>query len=215
LIEPWPSVGAIYSQVAAERALGNFAPELITRRFIGVWNRRQGFEHTKAAWQDVVREVFADLVAPAAIPDLFEAIYARFASGKSWRVPPDVEPCLKALRGRRVKLLVISNFDERLALILEDLGLARNFEHIIASGPLGVHKPSPDIFRAASKRVGLPPNRLLHVGDSPHEDLEGARQAGWAAVLVNRGAGPCEPGCLRSLEDLPEWMARHGAESAD
>lgn len=50
----------------------------------------------------------------------------------------------------------------------------------------GVEKPSPEIFRRTSTRLGVDPSSTLHVGDSPLEDYSGARNAGFAAVLIDR-----------------------------
>src|SRR5580765_1414867 len=88
LIEPWPSVGHVYAAVAAEHGCGDFDPDLINRRFLQVWARRASFDHTKNAWETVVRGTFAGLVESTVLPDLFEALYARFARGDAWRVLP-------------------------------------------------------------------------------------------------------------------------------
>lgn len=54
-------------------------------------------------------------------------------------------------------------------------------------------KPHLPVFRVIEAAPGLPPARLLLVGDSVDHDNAGAKAAGWDAVLV--GAG-CTPGPL-------------------
>ena len=54
------------------------------------------------------------------------------------------------------------------------------------SSETGYAKPSPEIFEAALARHVLRPAEALHVGDSEHHDVAGARAAGMAVVLIDR-----------------------------
>ena len=45
---------------------------------------------------------------------------------------------------------------------------------VIATDAIGVHKPEPGAFEAIRAAVGLPPERILFVGDNPVNDIEGA-----------------------------------------
>ena len=56
----------------------------------------------------------------------------------------------------------------------------------IASGSYGKVKPSPLIFRAALELVGSEPGAALMVGDSPRDDVAGARAVGMQALLLDR-----------------------------
>jgi FMN phosphatase YigB (HAD superfamily) len=60
------------------------------------------------------------------------------------------------------------------------------FEAIIASGDVGYEKPSPEIFRKASKLLNIPASYILHVGDKYGEDYVGAYNAGLKALLLDR-----------------------------
>jgi FMN phosphatase YigB (HAD superfamily) len=53
------------------------------------------------------------------------------------------------------------------------------------SGALGVAKPDPGIFLATAEALGLPPERVCHIGDSLHYDAEGAAAVGMVAVHVD------------------------------
>jgi len=81
---------------------------------------------------------------------------------------------------------LISNWDRRLPDILRSLGLIARFEAVTVSAIEGVEKPSQEIFQRTSRRLGVDPSSILHVGDSPLEDYSGARNAGFAAVLIDR-----------------------------
>jgi phosphoglycolate phosphatase-like HAD superfamily hydrolase len=42
LIEPFPSVGHIYAEIAAQHGHGKFSPEELNRRFVRAWKAQQG-----------------------------------------------------------------------------------------------------------------------------------------------------------------------------
>ncbi|PYL26227.1 MAG: hydrolase, partial [Verrucomicrobia bacterium] len=81
-----------------------------------------------------------------------------------WKVYPEVPEVLDKLRPR-FELAVISNFDGRLRLILQHLGISKYFAHVFISSELGADKPDPEIFRRALKVMHLDANETLHVGD--------------------------------------------------
>ena len=116
---------------------------------------------------------------------------------------PDVLPALNELHRLDLKLGVISNWDERLRPLLERLQLAKHFQVVIVSIELGAHKPEPEIFREASKRLGLPPRSILHIGDSELEDYQGAKRAGFDALRIDR-RGPSDSQRFSSLAQMGE-----------
>jgi len=58
-------------------------------------------------------------------------------------------------------------------------------EHITDSGALGVAKPEPAMFLATAAGLGLPPERICHVGDSGCYDADGAAAVGMVAAHVD------------------------------
>jgi putative hydrolase of the HAD superfamily len=122
---------------------------------------------------------------------------------------PDARPALDALAAAGLRLAVVSNWDCSLPEELERLGIAGRFEAIGVSALVGASKPDPALFRFVLERLGVGPGAALHCGDRPDKDCQGARQAGLAAVLVDReGAladGPCPR--IRSLTELPGLVA--------
>jgi putative hydrolase of the HAD superfamily len=89
------------------------------------------------------------------------------------------------LRGR-FDLAVISNFDGRLRMILEHLGISQLFSHVFLSSELGADKPDPEIFRRALRLSDARPDETLHVGDDPVRDWEAARSAGLGVFELRR-----------------------------
>ena len=59
---------------------------------------------------------------------------------------------------------------------------------IFVSTELGAQKPSKRIFEIVQARIKVTPSNILHVGDNPIEDIQGAVHAGWNAALVNPNA---------------------------
>jgi putative hydrolase of the HAD superfamily len=150
----------------------------------------------KGWWRELVSRVL-DRVAPR-VSELdrdayFEAVYGHFAEPGVWDLYPEVSEVLDALQGR-FELAVISNFDGRLRMIFEHLGVSKYFAHIFLSSELGADKPDPEIYRRALRLSGVRPNETLHVGDDPERDWEGATVAGLLIFRLER------PG--NSLRDL-------------
>ena len=115
-------------------------------------------------------------------------LFHRFTRAESWRVYPDVIPTLEALRAAGLRLGLISNWDERLPHLLEDLGLMGYFDAVEFSSGCGCEKPHPRIFERCLKRLGVPPARALHLGASALEDVEGALALGMRALHIERRA---------------------------
>ena len=122
LIEPWPSVGHVYAAVAAESGMGEIDPGLLNQRFKSVWSECPGFDYSRAGWEQLVQRVFQGITS--SVPEtLFPRLYDRFSEPHVWRVFEDVMPVVQSLSERKIRLAVISNWDERLRILLKTLGL--------------------------------------------------------------------------------------------
>jgi putative hydrolase of the HAD superfamily len=170
----------------------------------------------RRVWQGIVRGVFEVAGLLPAFPAgafgaYFDVVYRHFEDPAAWDVFPDVRPAIAALRARGCRLGIISNFDGRIFRILDGLGLAPSFESVTLSSRVGVAKPHPGIFARALERHGVPARAALHVGDSPVEDAEGARDAGLGAVLLDRTARYADRADLRRVASLGEVVDLVGA----
>lgn len=197
LIEPWPSVGHVYADVAAQHGYFSPAPQVLNTRFRSAWRACRRFDYTRDGWARLVQQTFE---SDAELP-FFDALYQRFTESAAWRVFEDVTPTLESLACARVRLAVISNWDERLRLLLQRLNLDRYFETLVISCEVGSAKPDRTIFDHALQKLGVPAGEILHVGDSLEMDVKGARQAGFQALLLDR-FGKSQPGSIRSLSEL-------------
>jgi putative hydrolase of the HAD superfamily len=162
-------------------------------------------------WKGFVREVVRRLDPPVLEPNLASRALPRlrnaFRDPRAWNVWPEVPGALDALAAHRVVLGVVSNWDSRLPALLGALGLRDRFDTIAVSALEGVEKPDPGIFRIALDRLGVPPERALHVGDHPDLDVRGALEAGIDAALLDRSG---RAGAMRNLSALPR-LAVHGS----
>jgi putative hydrolase of the HAD superfamily len=86
--------------------------------------------------------------------------------------------------------------------VLRDLNLWERFRWRVVSARVGVEKPDPAIFRHALGLCGLPAGRVLHVGDSLAQDVQGAREAGWGALWLRRDGVGDANGAISGLTQL-------------
>jgi putative hydrolase of the HAD superfamily len=97
----------------------------------------------------------------------------------------DVRPTLERLVHTH-RLFAISNGNADLAAI----GLVDYFESSLSAREAGMLKPDPRIFDILLQRSGLRAAEVVHVGDDPEADVEGARRAGVEPVWLNRDGLP-------------------------
>jgi len=189
------TVGDHYALVGNEVGLQLNAATL-DRAFFAAWKQmpvRAAIDgprenDDKDWWRDLVDLVF-DQVAPSLSEldrdNFLEVAYEHFAEAGVWRAYPEVVQVLEELHPR-FQLAVVSNFDGRLRMILEHLGISKFFKHVFVSSEIGADKPDPEIFRRALKFVDLDPDQVLHVGDDPQRDWQAGRAAGLSIFQLNR-----------------------------
>jgi len=80
---------------------------------------------------------------------------------------------------------------------------------LFVSETFGLKKPDPAIFHAAAC-LGIPPAKVLFVGDNPVADIVGAHAAGMSAAWLHRDQQwPDE------IEDRPEFVISALGELVD
>jgi putative hydrolase of the HAD superfamily len=114
----------------------------------------------------------------------------------------DTLPVLAALREHRLKIGLVSNTGRDLEAFVAHHAL--DVDAAVGSGAHGKTKPHPAIFRSALDELGVRPGEAAMVGDSPDDDVAGARALGMRAFLVDReGRFPEAVGRLPDLRALP------------
>jgi putative hydrolase of the HAD superfamily len=138
----------------------------------------------------------AELGREVAVEEMMAAI--RF------RAYRDAAPALAELRALGVRLVCVSNWDYSLPDVLARVGLADELDGVVTSAAVGARKPDPRLFEAALEVAGCAADEALHVGDTPTEDVEGARAAGIRALLIDRdGGGDIES--LHAIRHHLDW----------
>ncbi len=137
-----------------------------------------------AGVQHALRAVGVDL--PDAI--IAEAIDTLMASVRADAQPrPGIIEAVRAFRAAGVPLAVISNavYHPFLEWCLDDWGLSESFVTIISSASCGYYKSHCGIYQCALDALGVPPETVVHIGDSYRFDVEAAHQIGMRTVWLN------------------------------
>ena len=169
---------------AADRAFRRAWSEMPTRPVTGLPRE----DDDKGWWRELVERVFAQASPETKEMDrdaCFEVLYEHFAEAGVWELFPEVFEVLEQLHPR-FRLGLISNFDGRLRMILEQLGISRFFSAAAISSEVGADKPDPLIFRRALELLGVSAHEAVYVGDDPVWDWEGGAAAGLAVVRLER-----------------------------
>jgi len=189
------SVGEHYADVGREFGLDLNAQKL-ERAFHTAWRKmpqRAAIDgprenDDKGWWRELVNHVL-DQAAPSLgefdRDNFFEIAYEHFAEAGVWQLYAEVPEVLERLQPF-FQLAVISNFDGRLRFILEHLGISKYFVHVFVSSELGADKPDLEIYRRALRVMKLNPSEVLHVGDDPERDWEGATAAGLSIFRLDQ-----------------------------
>jgi len=192
------TIGEIYSETARAHGV-EASPGELDRRF-GAITGSGGMPVDKDGWRSLVAAVFGDTGRFLDYDAFFEDVFAVFRSANGWRLYPETATVLRRLSGDGFRLGVVTNFDNRVLEVLDQLGIGRFFDCVQTPESSGFRKPDPRIFLAAAGSVGTRPEQTLHVGDSPADDLEGARRAGMHGLLVDRRENP--PAASFIIHDL-------------
>jgi putative hydrolase of the HAD superfamily len=146
---------------------------------------------------------------PAAVDEL-----AKAHSAAIWRrVLPGAMEGLRQLAATGVALAIVSNSDGTVEQELLSAGLCQigagagvPMTVILDSAVVGCEKPDPRIFHVALDKLGVAPERAVHVGDTACADIDGARAAGVRPLHLDpygfcpRAAGDHEH--VRSLSEV-------------
>lgn len=144
-------------------------------------------------WDIVVKEIIkSDLSSRAnhqrptlsetKLNDMSQFLFREFSKGVYWQKYPDCDYVLERLENK-YNLGIISNFDERLLNIIDDLGIKKYFSFVvIPSACSGFYKPRKEVFLEAQK-LGKSSD-ILHIGDDLDLDYNAARNAGFESILI-------------------------------
>jgi 2-haloalkanoic acid dehalogenase type II len=167
------------------------------------------FKSYRRMWTECFREAFRQL----GLRGDEEAAAALCIEDLGKREPfPGALPLLSSLRGR-VRVGVVSNAD--VAFLYPLLArLALPVEAAVCSEEVRAYKPHPRPFLVVLRWLGVSPEEALFVGDSPEEDVRGAKGVGLRTLWLNRDGKALPPGVpapdaqASSIEEVAAFCAR-------
>jgi HAD superfamily hydrolase (TIGR01549 family) len=206
LCRPGPELGPEgYAALGREYGLELDPARYDEARLAAIEDLRQHpeLDHDEEIWvrftEDIVRGMGG---GGAAVGEIAMKIVRRWEQAAQFELYDDVLPVLEQLRRSGLKLGLVSNTSRDLGAFVRHFAL--DVDAWIASGSYGKVKPSPLIFRAALELVGCEPQAALMVGDSPRDDVAGAKAVGMQALLLDRaGLHPDAAERIESLAELP------------
>lgn len=183
-----------------------------TRKEYEALNRTRNRESCLQYWDDLAARWLIQLGQdPSIAPDL--STFARdemYGENSGCFIAyPETRSALDQLHKEGYRMVVVSNWDYSLDRTLAALGLEGYFERTFASLEYGVEKPDPLFFRAIEEELGAVAREFIHFGDNPLDDLQGARGAGWGAVLVDRSLEAPERPRIPNLSYVSEAITWH------
>jgi len=148
--------------------------------------RHPELEHDEEIWvaftERIIRNMGGD---DDSAYDCAVAMTKAWEHAEHFELYEDALPVLEELRRRGLKLGLVSNTGRDLDEFVSHHHL--DVDAVLGSRAFGRTKPHPTIFRAVLERLEVEPGEAAMVGDSPEDDIEGARAAGLgAAFLLDR-----------------------------
>ena len=133
-----------------------------------------------------VAEIDADSAKGKAISkrrgEIFQTDYL-----PSLRPFPEAQQLLARMKKEDLRLAVASSAkDDELKSLLQICGANKLIEAHTSSDDADNSKPDPDIVHAALKRLALPSNQVILLGDTPY-DVEAGNRAGVRVVALRCG----------------------------
>ena len=113
-------------------------------------------------------------------------------------VYPAVRPTLEALRARGILTALVSSSPRKfIDRFLDETGLTELFDYTVSGEECENHKPAPDVYLRAMEALGVHPDEVLVVEDSPL-GIAAGRAAG---AFVLAPSVPSAPGDDQSEAD--------------
>jgi HAD superfamily hydrolase (TIGR01549 family) len=148
--------------------------------------RHPELEHDEEIWVAFTERIIRGMGGEAdSAYDCAVAMTEAWEHAEHFELYEDALPVLEELRVQGLKLGLVSNTGRNLDEFVAHHRL--DVDAAIGSGAFGRTKPHPTIFRAVLERLAIEPAEAAMVGDSPEDDVDGARAAGIeAAFLLDR-----------------------------
>jgi putative hydrolase of the HAD superfamily len=122
-------------------------------------------------------------------PEAYDRVVAGHESMEVDVEPDLIEGCAEALAtlSKQYKLAIVSDAivtpGRRLRDLLEKHNVKQYFSGFAFSDEVGRSKPDGSMFASAADQLGVEIERMVHIGDRDHNDVQGPHALGMKAVL--------------------------------
>jgi pyrophosphatase PpaX len=187
---------------ATEKVLGEALPDAVLRHNIGVPLKVQMAEY-----------------APDHVPELLAAYreHNAIVHDDLIREYPGTEEALSAVKTMGLPMAIVTSKSRPVAQRGVDFFcLGRFFEFVVGYEDTTIHKPEGEPILEAARRLGIPAEDCIYVGDSPH-DMAAGKAAGALTAAAMWGPFPdrvLEPGPDFALNRLCDLVDLLGGSSA-
>ncbi len=173
-------------------------PQYIERAFQQViveMNRERETSGLEIPLDEIIRRTVKQLGINQAPLDHLEKIYIKAVFERLPGPLPGALETLHKLMEHGIPLAIISNtiHGQIEKALLRHYQLQDKFKILLFSSEVRYRKPRPEIFRLALHHLRVPPEKAMHVGDTPDADVVGALKAGMKAVYYNPQKGKYPP----------------------
>ncbi|CAK1554036.1 unnamed protein product [Leptosia nina] len=218
-VSPWK----YYAEVAEKHGY-HVKEEQIKKQFLGTYKilskTHPNFGRESILWENwwrkIVEGTFKDSIDDKdKVKSISNILIEDYKTPKCWCAADGALDLLTHIRNQGIELGVISNFDPRLHEVLHQLNLTTYFKFVLTSYEVGYNKPDKAIFQLAKMQTkfNISSEECLHIGDDYEKDFEGAKGAGWEAILVTEDwqehwdIKPKQ--CYRNLSELKKELAEY------
>lgn len=212
ILRPAPPFPVIY-QAAARRLGIELDQAAIFAKFVtafgasDIYDRdllgyRDSEQRERDRWHDIVASVFAEYLSGEALEILFEELFSHYGRPASWQLYDDVAACWNSLRQCGYRVGIGSNYDSRLQSVVAGQPPLNENDGLFISSLVGFRKPAREFYQAIADAWQLRPEELLMIGDDLLNDYQGAREAGWHSIFLDRDGKQTTQRGLRTLSEL-------------
>ena len=125
---------------------------------------------------------------------------------RRFRLFGDVKSTLRELKRLGLTLGIITNLNQDMKGLLNELGLDAIIDVTVTSSEVGVEKPHPSIFLCALDKAGIIPQEAIHVGDQFFSDAQGAKAVGIKPVLIVRDFQVSTDNKVKTIRTMGELL---------
>jgi putative hydrolase of the HAD superfamily len=161
----------------------------------GLTSKEWWMKVTKLAYEysDITEPGLKEDLQEWLIDDVFDVLFHDvFMTEEAWEIRPGAVEALSFYKKWRddpddgpIGLVVLTNYDERMHAILDELDLLDVFDCVLTSREIGAELPNRAAFQVAMSRFGITdPARCMHISASFKDGVAGASGAGWHPVYL-------------------------------